>query len=218
MSKHSWLTSRREFLVGSLAAGISLTLSQRGLSQQKSEPSQPDGPFKLPELPYPLDGLEPFLSKEQMEYHYGKHHAGYIKKLNALVAGKPEAKQSLRELVIGSEDTLFNNAAQAWNHTFFWNCMAPKGGGEPQGKLREAIDRDFGNLAGFRQLFSDTAVNLFGSGWAWLATDKAGTLHVMALSNAANPLKFDKEPVETFWSKVNWDFASKTYEEATKKA
>ncbi len=190
-------------------------------------------PFQQPPLPYSMDALVPYLSEEQIRFHYGKHHAAYFKNLNALVEGKPEAQMSLRQVVISSTGPVFNNAAQGWNHTFYWNCMAPKGGGEPTGELAEAIRRDFGSLEEFKKAFSDAAVKLFGSGWAWLAADKDGKLSIMALSNADTPLKYDKEPVltidvwehayyidyrnerarfvEGFWNYVNWPFAAKRY-------
>jgi Fe-Mn family superoxide dismutase len=234
---------RREFLAGSLATGTGLLLSGNvAAAQPKAKPPIQKGdakmPFQQPELPYPLDALQPFLSKEQMTYHYGKHHAAYFAKLNTLVAGKPEAEMPLREVVLKSTGPIFNNAAQAWNHSFFWNCLAANGGGEPKGRLRAAIDRDFGSLADFKKAFSEAAVNLFGSGWAWLAADPQGKLQIMPLGNAGTPLKEGKEPlltvdvwehayyvdyrnerpryVETFWTKVNWDYAAKCLAEATK--
>ena len=188
--------------------------------------------FQQPELPYALDALKPFLSEEQMTYHYGKHHASYFKKLNALVEGKPEAALPLRQVVIQSTGAVFNNAAQAWNHTFFWNCMSPFGGGQPEGKLGDAIRRDFGSFENFRKAFSAAAVSLFGSGWAWLACDGQGKLEILPGSNADTPLKHDRQPlltidvwehayyidyrnerarfVEGFWNVVNWEFVSKS--------
>ena len=193
-------------------------------------------PFQQPPLPFALDALKPFLSEEQMMYHYTKHHAAYFKNLNALVEGKPEADLPLRELVIQSTGPVFNNAAQAWNHTFFWDSMTPSGGGEPQGELAEAIRRDFGSVEALKKNLSETAVKVFGSGWGWLAADKQGKLEVMGLSNADNPLKHGKEPVltidvwehayyvdyrnerpkfvEGFWNVVNWDHAAKCYAKA----
>jgi len=153
--------------------------------------------FQLPELPYGLGGLKPFLSEEQMMYHHGKHHAAYFKNLNSLLEGKPEAAMPLREVVIKSSGAVFNNAAQAWNHSFFWNCMSPSGGGKPKGDLAAAIDRSFGSLDAFKEAFSKAATTLFGSGWAWLACDKQGKLEIMALGNADTPLKYNKEPILT---------------------
>ena len=233
---------RRQFLAGSAAAGA-------GWLAAGSVPAAPSNPqtskkgdakmgFQQPELPYALDALQPFLSKEQMSYHYGKHHAAYFNKLNGLVEGKPEAAMPLREVVVKSSGGVFNNAAQAWNHTFYFNCMKPGGGGQPQGKLAAAIDRDFGSFADFQKAFSDAAAALFGSGWTWLAADKQGKLQIVSLGNADTPLKHGLEPVLTidvwehayyvdyrnerpkyiagFWGVVNWDFAGKCYEDAAK--
>jgi Fe-Mn family superoxide dismutase len=180
-----------------------------------------------------MTAMCPFLTEEQLKYHYGKHHAAYVKNLNGLVEGKPEAAMSLRELVIKATGPMFNNAAQDWNHTFYWDCMSPQGGGEPQGDLADAINRDFGSFKEFQKAMTEAAVKLFGSGWAWLAADKAGKLEIMPLGNADNPLKHGKEPVltvdvwehayyidyrnerpkyvEAFWTKANWPLAGKTY-------
>ena len=189
--------------------------------------------FKQPDLPYDLKALSPFVSEEQMHYHFNKHHAAYFKKLNGLVEGKPEEQLSLEEVVKKSSGGVFNNAAQAWNHTFFWDCMSPSGGGKPGGDLAAAIDRDFGSLDAFMEQFSTAAATLFGSGWAWLAADDSGKLEIMPLSNADTPLKHNKKPVltldvwehayyidyrnerprfiEQFRDVINWDFAAKCY-------
>jgi len=190
--------------------------------------------FKQNPLPYDPKALAPFVSEEQMDYHYNKHHAGYYTKLNGLVAGKPEEEKSLRQLVIDAPaGGVFNNAAQAWNHDFFWNCMTPSGGGSPQGDLLHAIEKDFGSFDAFKKQMNDAAVALFGSGWAWLAKNENGKLEIMPLGNADTPLKHGREPlltidvwehayyidyrnrrsdfVEGFWDVVNWDFASKTF-------
>jgi superoxide dismutase, Fe-Mn family len=231
---------RRQFLSGTLLAGTGLVVGGRRLAAQvASEPlpksKSTGGPtmsFEQPPLPYALDALRPFLSEEQMTYHYGKHQAAYFKKLNSLVEGKPEAKLSLVEVLMQSSGVVFNNAAQAWNHTFFWNSMSPSGGGEPKGDLAKAIQRDFGSLDAFKKEFGEKAAALFGSGWTWLAADKQGKLSIMPLSNADTPLKHGSQPVLTldvwehayyidyrnerpkfidaFWSKVNWDFAAKS--------
>lgn len=188
--------------------------------------------FKQPELAYGLNGLAPFISEEQMSYHYGKHHAAYFTNLNGLVDGKPEADLALRQVVIQSQGPVFNNSAQAWNHSFFWHCMAPGGGGAPTGEIARLIDRDFGGFAPFKEAFSTAATKLFGSGWAWLAVDSSGKLEIMPLSNADNPLKHGAEAIltldvwehayyidyrnlrpkfiEGFWDVVNWDFVNKT--------
>ena len=187
--------------------------------------------FQQPELPYALDALKPFLSEEQMHYHYNKHHAAYFAKLNGLVEGKPEADKPLVELVKSSGGAVFNNAAQAWNHTFFWQSMSPKGGGEPSGQMADLLHRDFGGLDSFKKAFADAAVGQFGSGWAWLVRNGAGKLEIVATSNAGNPLCDGKTPlltvdvwehayyvdyrnerprfVDGFWSVVDWEFAAR---------
>lgn len=189
--------------------------------------------FTLPELPYKLDALKPFLSEEQMTFHYTKHHAAYINKLNSLVEGKPEADMSLEDIIVKSSGPLFNNAAQAWNHTFFWHCMSPSGGGKPSDKLAAALERDFGSFDAFKEAFSNAAATLFGSGWAWLAADAQGKLEIMSLSNADTPLKYSKKPILTldvwehayyidyrndrpkfisgFWDVINWKEAESLY-------
>lgn len=189
--------------------------------------------FNQPELPYDLKALAPFVSEEQMDYHYNKHHASYFKKLNGLVEGKPEAEQSLDEIVKSSSGGVFNNAAQAWNHTFFWDCMSTSGGGAPTGDLKAALEKDFGSLEAFKEKFSNASATLFGSGWAWLAKDASGKLEIMPLSNADTPLKHDKTPIltldvwehayyidyrnrrpdfiEGFWDVINWEFVSKSF-------
>lgn len=232
---------RRDFLAGSLATGAGLWMA--GCTAADGTDTQPDNTqtqgespmaFQQPELPYALGALAPFLSENQMDFHYNKHHAGYFKKLNAAVEGTPQAERSLRELVIESDGGVYNNAAQAWNHTFFWECMTPEGGGgEPTGELAEAIKRDFGSVDAMKKEFSDTATGVFGSGWGWLAKDKDGKLKVLPGSNADNPLKDGMEPILTvdvwehayyldyqnlradfvkgFWDYVNWDHASEVY-------
>ena len=189
--------------------------------------------FKQRELPYDLNGLSPFVSEEQMDYHYNKHHAGYFKNLNRLVSGRPEEQETLESIVKSASGPLFNQAAQAWNHTFFWDCMSPNGGGSPKGSLSEAIEKQFGGLDSFLKLFSESAATLFGSGWAWLATDSSGSLEVMALGNADTPLKHGKTPVltldvwehayyidyrnerprfiEQFRDVIHWDFSERCY-------
>lgn len=187
--------------------------------------------FNQEELPYDLGALAPFISEEQLHFHYNKHHATYYKNLNNLVDGKPEADLGIEELIVKSEGGLFNNAAQAWNHWFFWDCMSPNGGGAPEGDLKAALERDFGSVDEFKSQFSDAAAKLFGSGWAWLAEGNAGKLEIMPLGNADTPLKYGRKPILTldvwehayyidyrnerprfiqgFWDVVNWDFAAK---------
>ncbi|MCK4934824.1 MAG: superoxide dismutase [Simkaniaceae bacterium] len=186
--------------------------------------------FSQPDLPYELKALMPFVSEEQMDYHYNKHHATYFKKLNGLVEGKAEENLSLEEIVKSTTGGVFNNAAQAWNHTFFWSCMSTSGGGAPKGDLKAAIEKDFGSLENFKEQFSSASAALFGSGWAWLAEDSSGKLEIMPLSNADTPLKHNKKPIltldvwehayyidyrnrrpdfiEGFWDVINWDFAA----------
>jgi len=232
---------RRDFLSGTLATGAGLwaagcvAAKDDSTGTTTSNDSQGGSPmaFQQPPLPYELGALAPFLTEEQMNYHYNKHHAGYFKKLNAAVEGTPMADKSLRELVIETDGGVYNNAAQAWNHSFFWNCMTPEGGGEPSGELAEAIKRDFGSLEDMKKQFNETSTGVFGSGWGWLAKAKDGTLKIVPGSNAENPLTEGMEPVLTvdvwehayyldyqnrradfvkgFWDHVNWDFASKAF-------
>ena len=140
---------------------------------------------KLPELPYPLDGLAPHISKETLEYHYGKHHQAYVTNLNNLIKGTEFETATLEEIVKKAAGGVFNNAAQVWNHTFYWHSLAPKGGGEPSGALAEAITKKWGSFAGFKAAFSKAAVGTFGSGWAWLVKKADGSLDIVSTSNAA---------------------------------
>ncbi|WP_224244061.1 superoxide dismutase [Hyalangium gracile] len=153
-------------------------------------------PFTLPELPYKKDALAPHLSAETLEFHHGKHHAAYVTNLNKLLEGKPEAQRSLEEVILGSDGAVFNNAAQVWNHTFYWNCMKPAGGGRPTGELAEAITRDFGSFERFREEFVNAATTQFGSGWAWLVLEK-GKLAVTKTGNADLPLKHGQKALLT---------------------
>ena len=192
--------------------------------------------FKLPDLPYAKDALAPVISAETLEYHHGKHHAGYVTKLNGMVEGKPEANMSLEELVQKThnktgEQGVFNNAAQVWNHTFYWNCMSPSGGGEPTGKIAEAINKSFGDFKSFKDKFSAEAAGRFGSGWAWLVKSDGGVA-IETTSNAGTPMAEGKtclltldvwehayyidyrnarpKYIEEFWKLVNWDFVNKS--------
>jgi superoxide dismutase, Fe-Mn family len=144
--------------------------------------------FSLPDLPYGKDALAPYLSQETLEFHHGKHHNAYVTNLNGLIEGSDHATQSLEEIILSAEGPLFNNAAQVWNHTFYWHCMKPGGGGEPTGELATAISRDFGSLDDFKKEFSAAAVGQFGSGWAWLVLE-GGALKVIKTGNADLPLK-----------------------------
>ena len=181
-----------------------------------------------------MGALEPHISQKTLEFHYGKHHAGYVNNLNKLVAGTPFENQSLEEIVKGSQGGMFNNAAQVWNHTFYWNCMTPSPKkNAPTGKLMDAIVRDFGSFEAFKEKFVNACVTLFGSGWAWLVADKDGKLSIMQTSNAQTPLTTEMKPllvcdvwehayyfdyqnlranyVNEFWSIINWEFVEKNY-------
>lgn len=186
--------------------------------------------FELPKLNYEQNALEPHISAETLEYHYGKHHQTYVTNLNNLVEGTEFAGASLEEIIMKSSGGIFNNAAQVWNHTFYWNSLSPNGGGEPTGALADAINATFGSFAEFKEQFTKTAVTTFGSGWAWLVKDANGKLEIVSTSNAANPMTDGKTPLLTcdvwehayyidyrnarpkymdaFWSLVNWDFAA----------
>ena len=144
--------------------------------------------FELPPLPYPKDALAPLISAETFDYHHGKHHAAYVTNLNAAIKGTPNESKSLEEIILSSDGPLFNNSAQVWNHTFFWNSMKPKGGGKPSGDLAAALDRDFGGFDKFREQFVATAVKQFGSGWGWLVAE-GGKLKITSTSNADLPMK-----------------------------
>jgi Fe-Mn family superoxide dismutase len=187
---------------------------------------------QLPALPYALDALAPHISKETLEFHYGKHHQTYVTNLNNLIKGTEFENLSLEEIVKKSSGGIFNNAAQVWNHTFYWYCLAPagQGGGEPSGKLAEAINAKWGSFAKFKEEFTKTAVTTFGSGWAWLVKKADGSLDLVSTSNAQTPLTGADKPlltcdvwehayyvdyrnarpkyVESFWNLVNWDFVA----------
>jgi superoxide dismutase, Fe-Mn family len=187
----------------------------------------------LPDLPYSMDALEPHISRETLEYHYGKHHNAYVTNLNGMIEGTDLAGASLEDIVRRSSGGMFNNAAQVWNHTFYWHCLSPNGGGSPDGDLGAAIDKAFGSFDAFKTEFSDKAVKLFGSGWAWLVKRPDGSLAISQTSNAETPLTGQDEPlltcdvwehayyidyrnarpkyVEAFWNLVNWEFVSANY-------
>lgn len=190
--------------------------------------------FKQPDLPYAMGALVPFLTEEQVQFHYGKHHAAYFAKLNSLVQGTPEADMMLEDLITKSEGATFNNAAQAWNHSFYWRCLTHRGmGGAPKDDLKAAIERHFHSVEEFKDEFSKAAVGVFGSGWAWLAMDNKGKLEILALSNADTPKKHGKKALLTidvwehayyidyrndrlryvaaFWENVNWSFVEERY-------
>ncbi len=187
--------------------------------------------FELPPLPYKMDALEPFISRETLEYHYGKHHQAYVNNLNNLVPGTEFESASLEEIVKRSKGGVFNNAAQVWNHTFYWDCLSPSGGGEPKGTVLDAIAGSFGSFTAFKDQFTKAAATLFGSGWAWLVKTSGGKLEIVQESNAGNPMTNGKTPLLTcdvwehayyidkrnrrpdyiadFWNLVNWDFVKK---------
>jgi Fe-Mn family superoxide dismutase len=145
-------------------------------------------PFALPPLPYAQDALAPHISKETFEFHYGKHHQAYVTNLNNLVAGTPNEGKPLEEVVRNSQGPVFNNAAQVWNHTFFWNSMKPGGGGQPGGALLAAINVKWGSFAAFKEAFTKSAVGNFGSGWTWLVKKPDSSVDIVNTSNAATPL------------------------------
>ena len=190
--------------------------------------------FELPALPYAKDALAPHISAETIEYHYGKHHQTYVTNLNNLVPGTEFEGLSLEDIVKKSSGGIFNNAAQVWNHTFYWNCLSPNGGGAPTGGLANAIERTFGSFEKFKEEFTKCAVTTFGSGWAWLVKNPNGTLELVSTSNAGCPLTNGQVPVltcdvwehayyidfrnlrpkylEAFWALVNWEFTNANYD------
>ena len=187
----------------------------------------------LPALPYAMDALAPTISQETLEYHYGKHHKAYVDNLNNLIKGGEFENSTLEEIVKKSSGGIFNNSAQVWNHTFYWNSMSPTGGGAPTGALADAINAKWGSFDNFKAEFSKTAVTTFGSGWAWLVKTPAGELELVSTSNAATPLTTDNKAlltcdvwehayyidyrnarpkyVESFWNLVNWDFVAANF-------
>lgn len=189
---------------------------------------------ELPALPYEMDALAPHISSETLEYHYGKHHKAYVDNLNKLIPGTEFESASLEDIIMKSSGGVFNNAAQIWNHTFYWHCLAPNGGGEPSGALAEAIDAAFGSFAQFKEEFSKTAITTFGSGWAWLVKKADGSLALVSTPNAGTPMTDghtalltcdvwehayyidyrNARPsyVEHFWNLVNWDFVAENFE------
>ncbi|MEI6173449.1 MAG: superoxide dismutase [Bacteroidota bacterium] len=152
---------------------------------------------ELPKLPYALDALEPYISKRTLEFHYGKHHQAYVNNLNKLIVGTEFENASLEDIVRKAGGGIFNNGAQVWNHTFYWNCLKPQGGGEPTGPFAEALLKSFGSFSEFKEKFSTAAATLFGSGWAWLIIKEDGSLGIVQESNAGNPLKNGATPLLT---------------------
>ena len=152
---------------------------------------------ELPKLPYAINALEPFISQKTIEFHYGKHHQAYVNNLNKLIVGTEFENATLEEIVMKSSGGIFNNGAQVWNHTFYWNCLKPQGGGEPTGAIGEAIVKNFGSFTDFKEKFSAAAATLFGSGWAWLVKKEDGSLAIVQESNAGNPMKAGMVPLLT---------------------
>ncbi len=185
---------------------------------------------ELPELPYAGDALAPHISAETLAFHHGKHHRTYVDKLNGLIPGTPHEEQSLEEIIRTASGGIFNNAAQIWNHSFYWNCLSPDGGGAPSGTIAERIDNRWGAFEKFQAELTQSAVTNFGAGWTWLVQNGQGELEIVNTSNAGNPLTDDKTPVltidvwehayyldyrnarpkyvEAYWNLVNWDFAA----------
>lgn len=151
--------------------------------------------FELPPLPFAQDALAPHISAQTLSFHYGKHHQAYVDNLNKLRVGTPFEEAGLEEIIRKADGGLYNNAAQVWNHTFYWNCLSPQGGGQPTGALAEAIDRAFGSFEQFKTQFSTAAAGLFGSGWVWLVRDNKNGLAILPTSNAGNPIRDNKEPL-----------------------
>ncbi len=189
--------------------------------------------YELPALPYAIDALAPHISAETLEFHHGKHHQTYVTNLNNLVPGSQFEGASIESLIARASGGIFNNAAQVWNHTFYWNSLSPNGGGEPTGALADAINATFGSFAEFKEAFSKCAITTFGSGWGWLVKNADGSLELMSTSNAGCPLTEGQTPLltcdvwehayyidyrnarpkylEAFWSLVNWEFAAANF-------
>jgi superoxide dismutase, Fe-Mn family len=203
-------------------------------SQFVAAPRGANGEHELPPLPYPEGALAPHISEETLQFHYGKHHATYVTNLNKLVKGTEFEKLSLEEIVAQAKPgPIFNNAAQVWNHTFYWHSMSPEGGGEPSGELADAIAKSFGSFAEFKEKFAAAAAGQFGSGWAWLVKKPDGSVAIETTSNAATPAATGGHPLltcdvwehayyidyrnarpkylEAFWNLVNWKFAAENY-------
>jgi len=186
--------------------------------------------FELPPLPYAEDALEPHISAETLGYHYGKHHRAYVDNLNKLTAGTEWADMTIEDIIREADGAIFNNGAQVWNHSFYWKCLSPTGGGEPTGEVATRIISFFGSIADFRAKFTAAAASQFGSGWAWLVSAPSGQMSIVTTSNAGNPLRDGEKPLltcdvwehayyidyrnarpkylEHFWDLVNWDFVA----------
>jgi len=239
------MNPRRRFIRSMSLSSVALLVGAEARAQNEPATGQPlpsvaaQGPnagavgqHRLPPLPYPLDALAPHVSRETLEYHYGKHHQAYVSNLNNLIKGTEFETASLEEIVKRSSGALFNNAAQDWNHTFYWNSLSPRGGGEPAGAIGEAIKARWGSYPAFKEAFNKVAVGQFGSGWAWLVRTPDG-IDIVATANADTPLRGADKPLltcdfwehayyidyrnarpkymEAFWTIVNWDFAAKNF-------
>ena len=189
---------------------------------------------ELPTLPYERDALAPVISRETLDYHYGKHHQTYVTNLNNLITGTEYENSTLEEIIRSADGGIFNNAAQVWNHTFYWNCLSPDGGGEPGGALADAMTTRFGSFEAFREVFTKSAATNFGSGWTWLVKNADGELDVVNTSNAGNPMTDGLTPLLTIdvwehayyidyrnarpqyldeiWKIINWDFVSSNFD------
>lgn len=190
--------------------------------------------FELPALPYEKNALEPHISAETLEYHYGKHHQTYVDKLNGQVEGSEYAGKSLEEIIKSSSGGVFNNAAQVWNHTFYWNCLSPNGGGQPTGAVADAINKKFGSFDKFKEEFTNQAIGNFASGWTWLVKTADGGVEIVNTDDAETPLTDDSvvpvltvdvwehayyidyrnarpKYMEAFWNLVNWEFVAKNF-------
>mgnify|MGYP006436313255 CR=1 FL=1 len=189
---------------------------------------------QLPDLPYPKNALAPHISEETLEFHYGKHHAGYVTKLNNGVKGTEFEDVPLEDIIRNAKGGVFNNAAQVWNHTFYWNCMSPNGGGGPKGAIKEAIDKKWGSFDKFKEEFTKSALGNFGSGWTWLIKNASGEPEILNTDDADTPLAHGQKAlmtldiwehayyidyrnarpkyVEAFWNLVNWDFVNQNLE------
>ena len=187
----------------------------------------------LPALPYAMDALAPTLSQETLEYHYGKHHQTYVTNLNNLIPGTEFEALSLEDIIMKSSGGVFNNAAQVWNHSFYWNCLSPTGGGAPTGALAATIDAKFGSFEEFKKQFNQSGATNFGSGWTWLVKNADGSLEIFNTSNAGTPMTSGKQALltldvwehayyidyrnarpkylETIWNIVNWDFVAANF-------
>ena len=189
--------------------------------------------FEVPTLPYAIDALAPHISAETLEFHHGKHHATYVAKLNGLLPGSEFEGKSLEDIIKSSSGGVFNNAAQIWNHSFYWNSLSPNGGGQPTGALADAINAKWGSFEAFQAALNDKAVNNFGSSWTWLVKNSDGSLDIVNTSNAGTPITGDQTPIITvdlwehayyidyrnvrpnylaaFWQLVNWEFGAANF-------